>query len=212
MRPESKKTPRYSKAALRAMLQLCAAGIFVCVLAVGIMNARRTTAEQRNALATQGIQAARARLDRVNERRALIDKYQNRYEQLVSEGLTIRFDRSVAGDWFDMAIRAVRAGAVDNYVIGKDAPFVGPETAELTAFRVVSHRLDFNASAADEDEFADLMSAVESHLPGTTAQEACSLTRTASSESAPRLALHCALVWYEFTPSNTVLSANLGGT
>jgi hypothetical protein len=102
---------------------------------------------------------------------------------------------------------------IDSYAIGKDALFAGPEAAGLTAFRVVSHRIDFIATVADEDEFADLMASIETHLPGTTAQEACSAARnTLSRDVAAALNLRCALVWYEFAPSNLELTANEAGT
>ena len=205
------KAPRYSKAALHRTLQCCAAAIFVCVLAAGFASARRTAAQHRNDLAAQSVRAARARLDRANEHRELIDKYADRYRQLVREGLLVRFDRAVAGDWFEAAIDAGNGARIDSYVIGKDALYMGSAAAELTAFRVVSHRLDFNAAAADEDEFADLMRSIEKRVPGTTAQEACSVARARDSDELA-LALHCALVWYEFAPSNTELTADQSGT
>ena len=203
------KAPRYSKAALHRTLQCCAAAIVVCVLAAGFASARRTAAQHRNDLAAQAVRAARARLDRANEHRELIDKYADRYRQLVREGLLVRFDRAVASDWFEAAINAGNGARIDSYVIGKDALYMGSAAAQLTAFRVVSHRLDFNAAAADEDEFADLMRSIEKRVPGTTAQEACSVTRDRDSNE---LALHCALVWYEFAPSNTELAADQSGT
>ncbi len=203
------KAPLYSKAALHRTLQCCAAAIVVCVLAAGFASARRTAAQHRNDLAAQAVRAARARLDRANEHRELIDKYADRYRQLVREGLLVRFDRAVASDWFEAAIDAGNGARIDSYVIGKDALYMGSAAAELTAFRVVSHRLEFNAAAVDEDEFADLMRSIERRVPGTTAQEACSVTRDRDSNE---LALHCALVWYEFAPSNTELTADQGGT
>jgi hypothetical protein len=207
------KYPRYSEKALKTTLRLCAGAVVICVLAVGLASAHRTAAQHRSQLAAQSVRSARARLERANEDQSLIDSYRDRYEQLKREGLTIRFDRAVAGDWFEAAIRARHGGMIDSYVIGKDALFAGPETAGLTAFRVVSHRLDFNATAADEDEFADLMTAVEKRLPGTTAQEACSVSRNSlSRDAAAALNLHCALVWYEFAPSNIELAANEAGT
>jgi hypothetical protein len=142
----------------------------------------------------------------------LIDKYRDRYQQLVREGLLVRFDRAVASDWFEAAINARNRVRIDRYVVGKDALYAGPDTAGLSAFRVVSHRLEFNATAADEDEFADLMNSIEKRVPGTTAQEACSVARDRSGGEAEELALHCALVWYEFAPSNTELTANQSGT
>jgi t-SNARE complex subunit (syntaxin) len=203
------RTPRYSKAALHRALQCCAAAIVVCVLAVGFVSARRTAAQQRNERATQRAQTAKSRLDAANQHRILIDKYRDRYQQLVSEGLLVRFDRAVASDWFEAAISAKNGARIDGYVIGKDALYAGPGTAELSAFRVVSHRLEFNATAADEDEFADLMNSIQKRVPGTTAQEACSVTRDRlSSGDAEALALHCALVWYEFAPSSTELTAS----
>jgi hypothetical protein len=207
------KAPRYSKAALHRMLQYCAVAIVVCVLAAGFASTRRTAAQHRNELAAQRVRAARTRLDLANDHRVLIDKYRDRYQQLVREGLLVRFDRAVASDWFEAAIDAGNGARIDGYVVGKDALYAGPDTAELSAFRVVSHRLDFNATAADEDEFADLMNSIEKRVPGTTAQEACSVTRDRqSSGDAGQLALHCALVWYEFAPSNTELTANQAGT
>jgi hypothetical protein len=205
--------PRYSKAALKTTLQACTVLLAACVLIVGLMSTRRTAAEQRDALAEHHVQDARARIARANEHRELIEKYQDRYNQLVREGLTVRFDRAVAGDWFEAAIPALAVGAIDSYVIGKNMPYAGPETVELTAFRVVSHRLDFTATVADEDEFADLMSSIEKRVPGTTAEEACSLIRNRQSSGfAELLAAHCGLIWYEFTPSNTDLTANASGT
>jgi hypothetical protein len=207
------KVPRYSKAALHRTMQCCAAAIVGCALAVGFTSTRRTAAQHRNELAAQSVQAARSRFDRANEHRELIDKYRDRYQQLVREGLLVRFDRAVASDWFEAALSARNSGTIDGYVIGKDALYAGPDTAELSAFRVVSHRLEFNATAADEDEFADLMKAVEKRVPGTTAQEACSVTRNRqSSGDIEDLAVHCALVWYEFAPRNTELTANQSGT
>jgi hypothetical protein len=203
------KAPRYSKAALHRTLQCCAAAIVVCVLAAGFASASRTAAEHRNDRAAQGVRAARSRLDRANEHRELIDKYGDRYRQLVSEGLLVRFDRAVASDWFEAAIDAGNGARIDSYVIGKDALYMGSAAAELTAFRVVSHRLEFTAAAADEDEFAELMRAIEKRVPGTTAQEACSVARDRDSDE---LDLHCALVWYEFAPSNTELTADQPGT
>jgi hypothetical protein len=212
MLPEFMRSRRYSKQALRTTLQLCAAAIRACVLAVGFMSTRRTAAEHRNELGAQHIQSARARLARASERLELIEKYQGRYRQLIAEGVLVRFDRSVAGDWFDTAIRASRGGSVDDYMIGKDAPYVGPETSELTAYRVVAHRLEFNAGAADEDDFVELMSALQTHVPGTTAQEACSLTRKAGAgDGAAQLTVKCALIWYEFSTSGGALTATLAG-
>jgi hypothetical protein len=206
------KAPRYSKAALHRTLQCGAAAIVVCILALGVASTRRTAAQQRNELAARGVRAARARLDLANEHRVLIDKYRDRYQQLVREGLLVRFDRAVASDWFEAAINARNRVRIDSYVVGKDALYAGPDTAGLSAFRVVSHRLEFSATAADEDEFADLMNSIEKRVPGTTAQEACSVTRDHQSGDAEELALHCALVWYEFAPSNTELTANQSGT
>ena len=181
----------------------------VCVLAVGFVSARRTAAQQRGERAAQRAQTAKSRLDAANQHRILIDKYRDRYQDLVREGLLVRFDRAVASDWFEAALSANNGARIDGYVIGKDALYAGPGTAELSAFRVVSHRLEFNATAADEDEFADLMNSIQKRVPGTTAQEACSVTRDRqSSGDAEALALHCALVWYEFAPSNTELTAS----
>jgi hypothetical protein len=206
------KPQRYSKNALRVTLQSCAAAIIACVLAVGFVSSWRKAAEQRNLQGAEHIQAAKARLARASERLGLIEHFRERYKQLVREGLTVRFDRSVVSDWFDMAIRSIRVGAVDDYKIGPDVPYKGPETDGLTALRVIAHRLEFNANAADEDEFAAMMSAIEGHVPGTTAQEACSLTRTRrANEDVPQLAVNCALIWYEFTPSDAVSSATLAG-
>ncbi len=207
------KAPRYSKAALHRTLQYCAAAIVVCILAAGFASTRRTAAQHRNELAAQRVRAARTRLNLANEHRVLIDTYQNRYQQLVREGLLVRFDRAVASDWFEAAIDARNGARIDSYVVGKDALYAGPDTAGLSAFRVLSHRLEFNATAADEDEFADLMNSIEKRVPGTTAQEACSVVRDRQSSGDPEaLALHCALVWYEFAPSNTELTANQSGT
>ncbi|HEY3657280.1 MAG TPA: hypothetical protein VGL34_20080 [Steroidobacteraceae bacterium] len=203
------RTPRYSKAALHRTLQCCAAAMVVCVLAVGFVSARRTAAQQRGERAAQRAQTAKSRLDIANQHRVLIDKYRDRYQDLVREGLLVRFDRAVASDWFEAALSAENGARIDGYVIGKDALYAGPGTAELSAFRVVSHRLEFNATAADEDEFADLMNSIQKRVPGTTAEEACSVTRDRqSSGDAEALALHCALVWYEFAPSNTELTAS----
>jgi hypothetical protein len=208
---------RYSKAALHTTLLLCAASVVVCALTAFFMSTRRAAAEHRNELAEQRTQIARARLDRANENRALIDTYRDRYDRLVSEGLLVRFDRAVAGDWFDAAIRTRRVDVIDDYVIGKDAPYAGPETAELTAFHVIAHRLDFTATVTDEDEFADLMNSIEKRVPGTTAQEACSLaghrqSTAATSSGTEPLAARCALVWYEFIRGNADLTASVPGS
>jgi hypothetical protein len=212
MLPEFMRSRRYSKRALRTTLQLCATAIGVCVLAVAFMSTRRTAAEHRNELGTQHIQSARARLSRASERLELIEKYEDRYRQLLAEGVMARFDRSVAGDWFDTAIRLSHGGSVDDYMIGKDVPYTGAETSELTAHRVVAHRLEFNAGASDEDDFVELMNAIEKHVPGTTAQEACSLTRNrGASDGAAQLTVKCALVWYEFSASGGALTATLAG-
>ena len=207
------KAPRYSKAALHRTLQCCAAAIVGCILAAGFASTRRTAAQHRNELAEQRVRAARSRRDLANEHRALIDQYRDRYQQLVREGLLVRFDRAVAGDWFEAAINTRNGARIDSYVIGKDALYAGPDTAGLSAFRVVSHRLEFKAAAADEDEFAALMNAIEKRVPGTTAQEACSVARDRqSSDDGDELALQCTLIWYEFAPGNTELTANQPGS
>src|SRR5277367_2723996 len=165
MLPRLLRSRRYSEAALRTTLQLCAAAILACALTVGFASTRRTAAEQRNELGAQHIQSARARLARANDQLDLIEKYQGRYRQLVSEGVMVRFDRSIAGDWFDMAIGSSHAGSVDQYMIAKDVPYAGPETSGLTAFHVVAHRLEFDAGVADEDAFVELMSSIQKHVP-----------------------------------------------
>jgi hypothetical protein len=206
------KSSRYSKAALNTTLYLCAASVLACALIVGYMSTRRAAAETRYQSADQRTRTAKGRLEQATEHHALIDKFQNRYRQLVREGLIVRFDRAVAGDWFEAAIPAMDFGEVDNYVIGKDAPFAGPETAELTAYRVVSHKLDFTANVAHEDEFAGLMTSIEKRVPGTTALEACSLTRSREGTiDAQPLSVRCALVWYEFTTSSADPAAIPGG-
>lgn len=212
MFPSFMRSRRYSKAALRGTLQLCAAAALICALAVGFMSTRRTAAELRNALGAQHIQSARGRLARANEQFELIEKYQARYRQLVNEGVMVRFDRSIAGDWFDMAIKKSRAASVDEYMIGKDVPYSGSETSDMTAFHVVAHRLEFSAGAADEDDFAQLMRSLQERVPGTTAQEACSLTRNhAAADGAPQLQVKCALVWYEFSSADAPSATLAGG-
>jgi hypothetical protein len=207
------KSPRYSKAALATTLKCCAALLIVCTLLTAFVRARRAAAEQRNVIAAQHIQAARARLEQANDRRALIDRYLDPYNRLIHEGLVQRFDRATAGDWFEAAIRGRNTAAVDSYVIAKDAPYTGPESAELSAFRIVSHPLEFTAAVADEDEFVELMSALETRVPGTTAEEACSLHRSRESgQSIEPLAVRCAMVWYEFAPSTGGIVADVAGT
>jgi hypothetical protein len=206
------KSPRYSKIALAAALKYCAAAVVVCAVLVGFMNTRRAAAERRNVLAAQLIQDARARLDRANEHRALIETYRDPYDRLVREGLVERFDRAAAGDWFEAAIRARGAGTVDGYVIGKDTPYSGAESAELTAFRIVSHPLEFSAKVLDEDEFVALLTSIETQVPGTTAEEACSLTRNREPGEVAPLTARCALIWYEFAPTTIGLTANAAGT
>ena len=102
---------RYSKAALKTTLQLCLGALAACVLVVAFINGRSAAAQRRYDLAEQRVQSARSRLERANEHRALIEEYQSRYRQLVREGLMVRFDRAVAGDWFEAAIRAGPPGA-----------------------------------------------------------------------------------------------------
>jgi hypothetical protein len=207
------QSSRYTAAALAATLKYCVAAFIVCILLIGIMRARRNAAEHRDALAAQHIRIARAGLDRANERRALTEKYLAPYNRLVHEGSMQRFDRAAAGDWFETAIRGPKVGAVDGYVIGKDVPYVGAENAELTAFRIISHPLEFTAKVDDEDEFVDLMKSIETRLPGTSAAEACSLSRDRESGlSMEPLAVRCSVVWYEFAPADAALSANAQGT
>jgi hypothetical protein len=202
------KTTRYTQAALKTTLQCCVATAVVCALMVGFVSRQRAAAEHRYAAGELRIREARARLQVATDHRALIDQYRERYRRLVGEGLKVRFDRAVAGDWFEAAIPAMDFGVVDHYVIGKDTPFAGPETAELTAFRVVSHRLEFNANVAHEDEFVDLMDSLEKRVPGITAEEACSLTRNPDSGLAGQLLkARCALVWYEFAGNSPDLAA-----
>jgi hypothetical protein len=206
------KNSHYSAAALAATIRYCAVVLAVCALLIGFTRARLHLAEQRNDLAAQLIRMARAHVNRANERLELTEKYLIAYERLIQEGSMQRFDRAAAGDWFEAAIRGPQEGAVDGYVIGKDVPYAGVETAALTAFRVVSHPLEFTAKVADEDEFVELMKSIETRLPGTSAAEACSLGRDRESglRIAP-LAARCSVVWYEFTPADAALSANVPG-
>jgi hypothetical protein len=203
------RSSRYTAAALAATIKYCVAALIVCILLIGIMRARLGAAEHRDALAAQHIRSAREHLDRTNERRALTEKYLAPYNRLVREGSMQRFDRAAAGDWFEAAIRGPQDGAVDGYVIGKDVPYTGAENAELTAFRIISHPLEFTAKVDDEDEFIELMKSIEARLPGTSAAEACSLSRDRESGlSVEPLAVRCSVVWYEFAPINPALSAN----
>jgi hypothetical protein len=205
-------TSRYTAAALAATIRYCALALVVCTLFIGFMRARLHAAQYRNDLAAQHIRMARAHVDRANERRALTEKYLGAYKRLVREGSMQRFDRAAAGDWFEAAIRGAADGAVDGYVIGKDVPYAGAENAELTAFRIISHPLEFTAKVDDEDEFVELMKSIETRLPGTSAAEACSLSR--DRESGLRLeplAARCSVVWYEFAPADAALSANAPG-
>jgi len=202
------KGSRYSSAALSMTIKSCVAAIVICALLVGFMHTRRAAAEQRNELAAQHIVIARAHLSRANERQALVEKYLGPYDRLVREGSMQRFDRAAAGDWFEGAIRGPGAAAVDSYLIGKDTPFSGAESAELTAFQIISHPLEFTAKVNNEDDFVELMRSIETRVPGTTAEEACSLTRGLASDSMEPLAVRCALVWYEFAHHDTVLEAS----
>jgi hypothetical protein len=207
------QSSRNTAAALAATIKYCAAALIVCILLIGIMRARRSAAEHRDDLAAQHIRIARAGLDRANERRALTEKFLAPYNRMVHDGSMQRFDRAAAGDWFEAAIRGPEDGAVDGYVIGKDVLYVGAENAELTAFRIISHPLEFSAQVDDEDAFVALMKSIETRLPGTSAAEACSLTR--DRESGLRiepLAVRCNLVWYEFAPADAALSANAQGS
>jgi hypothetical protein len=205
----STQSSRYTAAALATTIKYCVAALIVCILLIGIMRARRSVAEHRDELAAQHIRMARASLDRANERRALTEKYLAPYNRLVREGSTQRFDRAAAGDWFEAAIRGPEDDAVDGYMIGKDVPYVGTENAELTAFRIISHPLEFTAKVDDEDEFVDLMKSIATRLPGTSAAEACSLSRDRESGlSIEPLAVRCSVVWYEFAPADAALSAN----
>lgn len=208
----STKSSRNTAAALAATIKYCGAALLVCILLIGIMRVRRSAAEHRDALAAQHIRNARSNLDRANERRALIEKYLAPYNQLVREGSMQRFDRAAAGDWFEAAIRGAQDGAVDGYTIGKDVPYTGAENTELTAFRIISHPLEFTAKVEDEDEFVDLMRSIETKLPGTSAAESCSLSRDRESgQSKEPLAVRCNVIWYEFAPAEGALSANAQG-
>jgi hypothetical protein len=203
------KSSRYSAAALAATIKYCVAALIVCILLIGIMRARRSAAEHRDDLAAQQIRVARAHVERANERRALTEKYIAPYNRLVREGSMQRFDRAAAGDWFEAAIRGPEDGAVAGYVIGKDVPYAGVENAELSAFRIISHPLEFTAQVDDEDEFVELMKSIETRLPGTSAAEGCSLSRDRESGlSMEPLAVRCNVVWYEFAPTDAALSAN----
>jgi hypothetical protein len=203
------QSSRNTAAALAATFKYCVAALIVCVVLIGIMRARRSVAEHRDELAAQHIRVARASLDRANERRALTEKYLAPYNRLVQEGSMQRFDRAAAGDWFEAAIRGPEEDAVDAYMIGKDVPYAGAESAELTAFRIISHPLEFTAKVDDEDEFVALMKSIETRLPGTSAAEACSLSRDRESGlSVEPLAVRCSVVWYEFAPADAALSAN----
>jgi hypothetical protein len=203
------QSSRNTAAALAATLKYCVAALIVCILLIGIMRARRSAAEHRDELAAQHIRIARASLDRANERRALTEKYLAPYNLMVREGSMQRFDRAAAGDWFEAAIHGPEDGAVDAYMIGKDVPYAGAENAELTAFRIISHPLEFTAKVDDEDEFVDLMRSIETRLPGTSAAESCSLSRDRESGlSIEPLAVQCSVVWYEFAPAEAALSAN----
>jgi hypothetical protein len=207
------KSSRYTAAALAATIKYCVAALIVCILLIGIMRARRSAAEHRDDLAAQHIRIARAHVERANERRALTEKYIAPYNRLVREGSMQRFDRAAAGDWFEAAIRGPEDGAVAGYVIGKDVPYAGAESAELTAFRIIAHPLEFTAQVADEDEFVALMKSIETRLPGTSAAEGCSLSRDRESGlSLEPLAVRCNVVWYEFAPTDAALSANALGT
>jgi hypothetical protein len=207
------QSSRYTAAALTATIKYCVIALIVCILLIGSMRARRSAAEHRDEVAAQHIRTAKANLDRANERRALTEKYLAPYNRLVHEGSMQRFDRAAAGDWFEAAIRGPEDGAVEGYVIGKDVPYAGAENAELTAFRIISHPLEFTARVDDEDEFVDLMKSIEARLPGTSAAEACSLSRDRESGlKVEPLAVRCNVVWYEFAPPDAALSANAGGT
>src|ERR1700693_1373709 len=98
------KSRRYSKASLHATLRMCAGALIVCALLVGFMSTRRAAAERRNEISAQRIREARGRLERANENWTLVATYANRYQELIREGLTARFDRAVAGDWFESAL------------------------------------------------------------------------------------------------------------
>jgi hypothetical protein len=171
------------------------------------VRTRLTAAEHGNELAARHIRAGRGQLDSVNERRTLIGQYLGAYHRLVHEGSLQRFDRAAAGDWFEAAVSRLRALSVDSYVIGKDAPFAGAEAGELTAFRIVSHPLEFTATVENEDEFAELMRTIETQLPGTTAEEACSITRERNTSRVEPLAVRCTVVWYEFAPTTDAAPA-----
>lgn len=206
------KDSRYSAAALAATIRYCALVLVISALLIGFTRARLHVAEHRNDLAAQLIRMARAHVDQANERRALTEKYLVAYKRLIQEGSMQRFDRAAAGDWFEAAIRGPQDGSVDGYVIGKDVNYAGAENAELTAFRIISHPLEFTAKVDDEDEFVELMKSIETRLPGTSAAEACSLSR--DRESGLRiepLAARCSVVWYEFAPADAALSANVPG-
>jgi hypothetical protein len=204
------QSARYTAAALAATIKYCVVALVVCILLIGIMRARRSAAEHRDELAAQHIRSARANLDQANERRALTEKYLAPYKLMVHEGSMQRFDRAAAGDWFEAAIRGREAGAVDAYMIGKDVPYAGAENADLSAFRIISHPLEFTAKVDDEDEFVDLMKSIETRLPGTSAAEACSLGRDRESGlSVAPLTVRCNVIWYEFAPAaDPALSAN----
>lgn len=204
---------RNTAAALAATLKYCVIALIVCILLIGMMRARRSAAEHRDELAAQHIRVARANLDRANERRALTEKYLAPYNRMVHAGSMQRFDRAAAGDWFEAAIRGAEDGAVESYMIGKDVPYAGAENTELTAFRIISHPLEFTAKVGDEDEFVDLMKSIETRLPGTSAAESCSLSRDRESGlKVEPLAVKCNVVWYEFAPPDAALSANAGGS
>ncbi len=203
---------RNSAAALAATLKYCAAAFIVCILLIGIMRTRRSAAEHEDTIAAQHIRTARAKLDEANTRRALIEKYLGPYKRMVEEGSTQRFDRAAAGDWFEAAVRGGQEGLVEGYTIGKDVPYAGAENAELNAFRIVSHPLEFTAKVDDEDQLVALMRSIETRLPGTSAAEGCSLNRDRESGlKVEPLAVRCNLVWYEFAPPASPLSANSGG-
>jgi hypothetical protein len=195
---------RNTKASLTAFLRGCAALLAVfALLAYGAHVRDRRSALQEQQIEVQ-LMSARARLRDTDEKVKTVRTYIDRYQDLRQNGVLVPVDRAVNGDWFDAAITALRGGAVDSYVIGREQAFTGGELTGLTAYRVVSRRLDFKAAVRHEDEFAELMSTLAAKLPGIATFEGCALTLdTRNDASVHGLAASCGIVWYEYYKSDS---------
>lgn len=151
-----------------------------------------------------------ARLDWLNQRQDLVDRFKTSFVKLKKTGL---FEDTPRVDWVDSVntARAKMKLPVVRYQILPQSPYFADYLQEAEYVNVMSNEVVLEAELLHEGDLADLFEWMERAAPGQLYLSECELTRIESvfnyyAVDRPNMKARCDFTWFTIIPKEKVVT------